>query len=192
MKTIIAIMFMISALPAMANVVEGTLVLKGSLKTKIMVNGVKTTCKVRVKEVKNLLEEDYYGNPAYKIDVEVSLSGSDFARGLKVKLNNDYRMTNLFNENGQSMVKDLQYASKDGATLFINRDGRLKEVIVSFENKKVSCTFQTKQIGIGAKLSPYTCFKWPFLPQTEKTFYPIKITHIMNPNLYISMEGDSL
>jgi hypothetical protein len=141
MRNIIAILFMISALPAMANVVEGTLVLKGSLKTKIMVNGVKTTCKVRVEEVKNLLEEDYYGNPAYKIDIEVSLSGSDFARSLKVKLNKDYHMTNLFNENGRLMVKDLHYASQDGATLLIKRDGRLRELTVPYENKKVSCTF---------------------------------------------------
>lgn len=141
MKNIIAALFIISSLPAMANVVEGTLILKGSLKTKIMVNDVDTTCKVRVKEVKNLLEEDYYGNPAYKVDIEVSLSGSDFARSLKVKLDKKYQMTNLFQENGRSIVKDLHYAAKDGATLLIDRNGRLKGVTVPFENKKVSCTF---------------------------------------------------
>jgi len=141
MKNIIAALFIISALPAMANVVEGTLILKGSLKTKLMVNDVETTCKVRIKEVKNLLEEDYYGNPAYKVDIEVSLSGNDFARSLKVKLDKKLQMTNLFQENGRSMVKDLQYAAKDGSTLLIDRNGRLKNVTVPFENKKVSCVF---------------------------------------------------
>ncbi len=141
MKNIIAALFIISALSAMANVVEGTLILKGSLKTKLMVNDVETTCKVRIKEVKNLLEEDYYGNPAYKVDIEVSLSGNDFARSLKVKLDKKLQMTNLFQENGRSMVKDLQYAAKDGSTLLIDRNGRLKNVTVPFENKKVSCVF---------------------------------------------------
>lgn len=131
------------ALSAQANahVIEGTLVLKGAIKTKIVVNSLKTTCKVKVEKVKNLLVEDSFGNPAYDIRVNMSLDGSDFERGLSVKHDKEYRMNNLFTVGNGTEVRDFEYASTEGATLNIDKEGRIKAASFPTQYGKINCAF---------------------------------------------------
>src|SRR5687768_2242456 len=109
MKTsLIALMLMLSSV-SMAALIEGTLMLKGQLKTKIVVDSVKTVCKFKVEKVKNILEEDSFGNPGYQAKVQISLDGSDFERSLKVKLEKDITVINMHTVGNQRQVKDLEY-----------------------------------------------------------------------------------
>jgi hypothetical protein len=118
--------------------------LKGSLKTKIVVKTISTTCKVKVDKVKNLMEEDAFGNPAYKAILEISLDGSDLERNIKVKYKRDVVVMNLHGEGASSQVKDLHYIAQtpaDNVTVFIDPEGRFKSVTFPFENQQVTCKF---------------------------------------------------
>lgn len=142
MKNLFLALMTLTALSAQAHEIEGTLMLKGSLKTKIMVNGIKTTCKLKVEKVKNLLEEDSFGNPGYQAKVEISLDGSDFERGVKVKLDKDVLLTNLHNEGTVWKVRDLEYFSyADKVTVQIDREGRLVSTTFPYANQIVTCKF---------------------------------------------------
>lgn len=136
MKKILITLIALIALPALAHEIEGTQMLKGSLKTEIKVNYIKTTCKVKVHEVKNLMEEDQYGNPAYKVKVEVSLNGGEFLSNKKVKFEKELWMDNLFSDG----VRDLEYQG-EGIKLFITNEGRLAQVQVPFQYSTVTCNF---------------------------------------------------
>lgn len=140
MKTMIALMIALSSQLAMSHTIKGTLVLKGSLKTKILVNGVKTTCKVSIDEVKNLMEQDSFGNPAYKLELEVSLSGNDYNSGSTVSYSKEVILTNLFVTADGSMVKDLEYAHKD-ILMNIKEDGRLKSIRFPYGSQSITCSF---------------------------------------------------
>lgn len=135
--------FLLLTSVAQANVIEGTLVLKGSLKSKLTLNTVKTTCKAEVKKVTNLLtEEDAYGNPAYQIRFEVSLRGEDIERKINNKFDQKVILTNMYKENGKSIVKDLEYhAPEENVFLKIDESGRLKETSFLFKNQKIICKF---------------------------------------------------
>src|SRR5665647_934096 len=86
MKSIFTVLFLIAAMAEVrAQSIQGTMVLKGSIKTKIMVNGIKTVCKMKIDKVKNLLEEDAYGNPAYQLQAEIELDGTEFGKSIQVK-----------------------------------------------------------------------------------------------------------
>ncbi len=52
-------------------------VLKGSLKTKVVVNGISSTCKVKVDKIRNIMEEDAFGFPGYKVKIEARLEGKN-------------------------------------------------------------------------------------------------------------------
>jgi len=67
MKTLLFILFCFAVFKTQAHEIEGTVVLEGSLKTETIVNYKKGTCKVKIKDVKNLMLEDQFGNPAYNI-----------------------------------------------------------------------------------------------------------------------------
>jgi hypothetical protein len=139
MKKLICLLIALTSSHLPAHEIEGTLVLKGSLKAKIMVNNIKTDCKVKVDEVKNLMEEDSFGNPAYKIKLEISLNGRDKDR--KVKFDQKVWVNNLFEEGNGSIVKDLEYSSPEGTKLFVNHQGHMKSVQFIYSGQKISCAF---------------------------------------------------
>ncbi len=136
MKSTLAILCLFISSLAYSYEIEGTLILKGSLKTEIILQNKKTTCKVKVAEVKNLLEEDQFGNPGYKVKLNISLSGGDFLSPDRIKFDQTYLVTNKF----ESGVKDLEY-SGSGVYLHIHKDGRLNQVKFPYKNNFVTCKF---------------------------------------------------
>lgn len=126
---------------AFAHTIEGTQVLEGSLKTKLIVSGIETTCKVKIDKVKNLMEEDSYGNPAYNILVRMELSGNDYERSIKVRYDKRSWMNNLFQVGNKTEVRDFEYKAQDGSTLTINKSGRLVSASMPYQNKNITCTF---------------------------------------------------
>lgn len=142
MKTIIIALITLASVTALANEIKGTLMLKGSLKTKIMVSGIKTVCKLKVEEVKNLLEEDAFGNPGYQVLINISLSGSDFESGRKVKMDKEFRITNMHTVNGVRMVKDLDYFSAlERVSVKIDEQGRLVHTTFPYGHDSLRCEF---------------------------------------------------
>lgn len=137
---ILATLLVLSA-SSFAHTIEGTLVLKGSLKTKIFVNNLKTTCKVKIEKVKNLMQEDSYGNPAYNVRVDIDLSGKDHERDLSVKYNREFWLNNLFAVGNRSEVRDFEYASAEGVKMNIDRNGRIKKVSFPFQRQIITCSF---------------------------------------------------
>ncbi len=133
MKTIILAALLASS--AVAHTIEGTLVLRGELKGETLVSGTKTKCGVKVNKVKNDLQEDDYGNPAYQVQVKVSLDGK------KIELDKDFVLSNLFVRGTRKVVEDLVYESKDGLVMNIDADGRIKSVVVPYKATKVTCAF---------------------------------------------------
>lgn len=140
MKTILAVFLGLSSVTAMSHAIQGTLVLKGSLKTKIVVNGITTVCKVKIDEVKNLMDQDSFGNPAYKLKIDISLSGSDFNSGSSVKYDKEVVLTNLFPAETGTIVKDLEYSNL-GITLRLKEDGRLKDIRFPYGSQTITCSF---------------------------------------------------
>jgi hypothetical protein len=140
-KTIVALLLTLSGL-TMAHEIEGTLVLKGTLRTKIVVNTVETTCRVKVAHVRNLLEEDSFGNPAYLLDLEIALGGHDSERRIRVKHDQKVQLTNLFRDGNSSIVRDHLYVSRTGdVRLEVKPDGRLDRIQFGFERRVVTCNF---------------------------------------------------
>lgn len=142
MKTLFVTLLALTAISASAHDIEGTLMLKGALKTKIMVNGIKTTCKLKIEKVKNLTEEDSFGNPGYQVNAEISLDGSDFEHGIKVKLDKNVTLTNLHTEGPVRKVKDLEYfSSADKVSVLIDKEGRLLSTSFPYANQMLTCKF---------------------------------------------------
>lgn len=141
MKNIIFVMAAALSLTASAHLIDGVQILKGTIKTKIVVNAVKTTCKVKIEKIKNLMLEDSYGNPAYNVRAELSLDGNDFERSLSVKYSKEVWFNNLFTVGAKTEVRDLEYFSADGSKLMIDGNGRIKSVSFPFESKTVTCAF---------------------------------------------------
>jgi hypothetical protein len=135
MKSIIAVLFTLTSFYASAYEIEGVPLLKGTLRTDIWVGSMQTTCRVKISNVKNLMEEDAYGNPAYKATIEISLSGGDLFSGARVRYNKKTEITNLFLDG----VRDFEYESP-GLSLTIKKDGRLSEVKFDY-NGTVRCNF---------------------------------------------------
>ena len=141
MKNIIIGLVAAFSVSAFAHEIEGTQMLKGSRKAKITVNTVKTTCKVKVEKVKNLLLEDSFGNPAYNVRIEIELDGSDLERNLKVKYSKTSWFNNLFTEGNGTIVKDLDYVSPEGSEIKIDQGGRLKLAKFDYNGQKITCSF---------------------------------------------------
>jgi hypothetical protein len=118
-----------------AHDIEGTLMLKGSVKTKTLVNGEKISCKLKVEKVKNLLQEDTFGNPAYNVLVKIELDGKTIKFDKKVYFNN------LFKVKNQTEVRDFEYASENVGSIKINRDGRILSLSVSLNSQTINCAF---------------------------------------------------
>ncbi len=126
---------------AFAQNITGVAVLKGSLKTKTLVRGISTTCKVKVAKIRNIKEEDYYGFPGYTVKVEVDLNGKNDKQETVVRYGKEFTLTNFWRENGQVVAKDFDYFSEDGALLTIKTDGRLKSFSFPVDNQKITCSF---------------------------------------------------
>jgi hypothetical protein len=141
MKTLVTVLLLISS-TLVAHEIQGTLMLKGALKTKVMVNGVKTICKLKVEKVKNLLEEDDFGNPAYQARIDISLDGSDLERGIRVKYAKELTVNNLHQEGAVKKVKDLEYFSAvDKVKVLIDQQGRLVETSFAYGSQLITCVF---------------------------------------------------
>ena len=136
MKTLFALLFASLSVASFAHEIDGTPMLKGTVKADVRVNSIKTTCKVKVKKVKNSMTEDSFGNPAYTAEVSVSLDGGDLGSPRKVKFDKDLTLTNLF----ATGVRDLEYAG-EGITLMIDADGGLVKAIIPYNSTKVVCEF---------------------------------------------------
>ncbi len=142
MNKLLSIIIIAFSSNILAHEIEGTLMLKGSLKTKIMVNGVKTTCRLKVEKVKNLLEEDDFGNPAYQARVDISLDGNDLKRGVRVKFDKELIVINLHQEGSVKKVKDLEYfAPGEKVKIMIDQEGRLVSTTFAFGAQNITCAF---------------------------------------------------
>lgn len=141
MKALLTFAFLLGLQTSFAHEIEGTQMLKGGRDTKITLQGVKTKCAFDVEKVRNLMEEDRFGNPAYKVRVEVDLSGKDKKKKIEIKFKKKYEFTNLFQTPKGSEVRDFDYASEDGATLKIDRGGRVTEIRFPFEGESINCLF---------------------------------------------------
>lgn len=141
MKKIIIIAAALVSLSSFAHTIEGTLILKGAIKTKLVVNNLKTTCKVKVEKVKNLLVEDSFGNPAYNVRVDVSLDGNNSERTQVVKHSKEIWFNNLFKTESGTEVRDLEYAAADGSRMLIDKEGRLESVTFPSPYKTITCAF---------------------------------------------------
>ncbi len=124
---------------AFARPIQGTLVLKGTLKTKIKVLNEKTTCKVKIEKVKNLLDqEDSFGNPAYQIRTQIELVGNE-----KMKYDREVVFINIFQTGTTSQVEDLKYFVKGepATTMAADEDGHIKQVTFVAQNQNIICNF---------------------------------------------------
>lgn len=116
--------------------------LKGALKTKVTVNGVQSVCKLTIDKVKNILEEDDFGNPGYQAKIEIELDGKDTDRKIKIKLSKKLTVINMFTENGVRKVKDLDYFSAaDNVSVQIDKSGRLVSTTFPYAEQTVKCSF---------------------------------------------------
>jgi hypothetical protein len=141
MKALIILSLFLTAQTSSAHEIEGTQMLKGSRDTKIYLQDVKTKCSLDVEKVKNLMEEDRFGNPAYIVRVELGLSGKDKKKKIEIKFKKKYEFNNLFKTAKGTEVRDFEYASPEGASLKIDRSGRVTEVHFPFEGETINCLF---------------------------------------------------
>jgi hypothetical protein len=126
---------------ASAHEITGTPILKGSIKTKVVVDGLSANCKVKISKPRNLMVEDSYGNPAYTVNTEVSLDASNAERTSVISFSKYFTFTNIFTVGGKTEVRDFDYSSQDGATLKIDSAGRLKAYSFNYNQKTITCSF---------------------------------------------------
>ncbi len=141
MKNLITAMLAVFSMSTFAHTIEGTLILKGAIKAKIVVNSVKTNCKVRIEKVKNLMLEDSFGNPAYKVRANISLDGTDLNRNSSVKMDKDVWFNNLFTVGAGTEVRDLEYATAEGSKMNIDTEGRVRSVSFNYNSQPINCSF---------------------------------------------------
>jgi hypothetical protein len=141
MKTTIIALAAALSFTASAHTIQGTLILKGSARTKIVLEGISTTCKAQVEKVKNLLREDSYGNPAYNVRVDVDLSGYDDKSGKFLRHSQEFWFNNLFTVGDKTEVRDLDYVAPGGATLKIDGQGRIQTITFPYNGRPLTCNF---------------------------------------------------
>ena len=143
MKKYIIASFLVASTFASANPeFQGTMVLKGSVKSKLRINGVDTTCRVSVEKVRNILDEDAFGNPGYTVRIKTSLSGRDEKRKVEIKHDQTANLTNFHKIENKIVAKDLLYADEvTGSTMEINYEGRLEKVKINYQGQQITCLF---------------------------------------------------
>lgn len=124
---------------AFAQSITGVPVLKGALKTKTMVRGTQSTCKVKVSSIRNIREEDFYGFPGYKVIIDVNVEGRNENSERVIGIEREFVVTNFWNENGRVVAKDFEYFSEDGANLTIKPDGRLQNFAFNDNGTRITC-----------------------------------------------------
>ena len=134
-KIIITLIIIKFSWAALAHTIKGTMVLKGSLKTNILIKNKITSCRIRILKVKNLLDEDSYGNPAYNVKASIHIDSVNFDKEVWVN--------NLFVLNtDKTEVRDFEYHSEDESSkIFIDEQGRVKTVLIRYQGKNISCSF---------------------------------------------------
>ena len=142
MKTLFIILSILS-LNAFAHEIKGTPMLKGTAKTKIVVDGIETKCNIKVDEVKNSLTEDSFGNPGYRVWTKISLSGSNSDRTVKIDHNANIRFVNIHAAGDVTKVSDTEYVGESDAKakLVIDEKGRIRTAVFPVGAKLVSCNF---------------------------------------------------
>src|SRR5687768_7445686 len=127
---------------AFAHEIKGTMMLEGTLKTKTTYKGVKAHCEVEVNKIRNLLEEDSHGNPAYKAWVEMEFKASDDKTKMKVNISKEHVMSNLFKVGDKTEVRDEEYISADGNfKLKIDGEGRVLSSTIIYNQDEIICVF---------------------------------------------------
>ena len=135
MKIMTLILLFTLSTEAFSHTIKGTLVLKGSLKTNVFVRNKLTSCRVRIEKIKNLLDEDSFGNPAYNVRTHISVDSINYDR--------EVWLINLFNlDSNKSEVRDHEYHSEDDSIkMKIDDEGRIKTVLVRYKDRDISCLF---------------------------------------------------
>lgn len=141
MKHLIIGLIAAFSMSAFAHKIEGTLILKGSIKSKIVVNTVKTNCKLKIEKVKNLMVDDSFGNPAYNVRAKISLDGEDLSRNISVKFDKEVWFNNLFTVASGTEVRDFDYAAADGPKMKIDSEGRVIFVSFLYNSRPINCAF---------------------------------------------------
>jgi hypothetical protein len=135
MNIVTIILLSCLSLNVLSHTIKGTMVLKGPLKTRVFIKNKETSCRIKIEKVKNLLEEDSFGNPAYKVRAQVGLDSINFEK--------DIWLNNLFSlGKDRSEVRDFEYHSEDNSIkMKIDDTGRIKTVLVRYKNTDISCFF---------------------------------------------------
>ena len=128
---------------ALAHTIVGTPPGKGYKKTRLNVDGVNSECKVIIKEVKNFDGEDSFGNPAYQVLVRIELEGYKFDWDKSKKISDAFEalISNIHDDNGQTMVSDTHYGKKNGLQVVFDLDGQIKQALFTYKFNQVSCVF---------------------------------------------------
>lgn len=142
MKNQLSLILLLISFGASATEIQGTLMLRGTVKTNVTINSVKSVCKLKVEKVKNLLQEDSFGNPGYQAKIVISLNGRDLERNLKVKFDKELTIVNLHLEKSVRRVKDFDYASiEEAVTVTIDEEGRIVNTTFPYQQQTVKCNF---------------------------------------------------
>lgn len=141
MKNLIIALTAAFSLSVFAQSFEGTPVLKGYKRTKIYLQGIETTCRVKVEKIKNLMLEDSNGNPAYNVRIDIALAGRNHELDRSIKFNQEFWVNNLFKVSGGTVVRDTEYASTYGAKMRIDNTGRILSVSFPSPFGNINCSF---------------------------------------------------
>lgn len=134
-QILISLMMILFSLSTLAHNIKGTLVLKGALKTTIFIKNKESSCRIRIVKVKNLLDEDTFGNPAYNVKANINIDSINFDK--EVWLNNLFVLNT-----DKTEVRDFEYHSEDGSSkITIDEQGRVKTVLIRYQGKNISCSF---------------------------------------------------
>lgn len=142
MKTL-ALILALTSLSSFAAEIKGTLMLKGTAKTKVVVNGIESKCHVKVDEVKNSMTEDSFGNPAYRVWTKIELSGTNQDRTVRVEHKAEVRFVNIHPTGKFTQVSDSDYVGENEpkAKLVIDEKGRIRTAVFPVGATTVTCTF---------------------------------------------------
>jgi hypothetical protein len=127
---------------ALAHTITGQMVLKGTAKTKVMIQGSEVKCNIKIDEIKNNLIEDSFGNPAYRVWTKIDLASS-FSATTPIKYKLDVRFTNIHQTTQGRIVRDDLYVGEDvpRARMTVNEKGRIKQVVFPIGAEIITCNF---------------------------------------------------
>jgi hypothetical protein len=138
---ILFVTLLLTMTAAHAHEIKGTLILKGTAKTKIVLNGIETKCNIKVDEVKNTLTEDSFKNPAYRVWTKIELSGRQGERVVDQKA--EIRFVNIHTDGSGTKVSDENYIgeTEKRASMRIDERGRIRTATFPIGAQIVTCNF---------------------------------------------------